>query len=121
MDLEGGAFSFGGVQLVFFQNRHTPGKPSYGLLLNEKVLFSGDTRPIPDIVEHFSPQTILHDCTLSDWNPVHASVNELLDAYPASVRRKMYLMSYEDHWEQYRDKVEKEFAGFASQGQDFAL
>ena len=121
VELEGDAFEYRGVHLIYFQNRHTPGKPSYGLCINEKLLFSGDTRAIPDILCRFNPHTILHDCTLSNWNPVHASVTELLRAYPTTLRRRMYLMSYEDHWKQYQKQVETEFAGFARQGQEFAL
>ena len=121
VDLQDGGFDYRGVRLTYFQNRHTPGKASYGLLLNEKILFTGATRPIPDIVEQFNPETILHDCTLSAGNPVHASVNDLLDAYPVCVREKMYLMSYEDYWKQHLETVETEFAGFATQGQEFAL
>lgn len=121
VQLNSEAFEYHGVRLVYFQNRHTPGKPSYGLWINERLLFSGDTRPIPDIVKRFNPEIILHDGTLSEWNPVHASLSELLDSYPAAVRQRMYLMSYEDHWEESQNQVENEFAGFARQGQEFVL
>lgn len=114
-------FEFEGVTLQPFQNQHTPGKPSYGLLVNHRLLFSGDTRPIPDIVSHYNPDTILHDGTLADWNPVHASLTELRECYPQAIRKRMYLMSYEDHFEQYRSEVERDFAGFAGQGQEFVL
>ena len=121
VQLDGDAFEYHGVQLAYFQNRHTPGKTSYGLWINERLLFSGDTRAIPEIVERFNPDVILHDSTLSEWNPVHASVTELLESYPDAVRRRMYLMSYEDHWEEYQAQIETEFAGFARQGQEFTL
>ncbi len=114
-------FEFEGVRLQPFQNRHTPEKPSYGLMINDHLLFSGDTRPIPDLVATFDPVTILHDATLSDWNPVHASVRELRENYSDTLRERMYLMSYEDSFEQHRAEVEREFAGFARQGQEFAL
>lgn len=114
-------FDFEGVGIRPFQNRHTPGKPSYGLILNDRLLFSGDTRPIPEIVSQHAPGTILHDATLADWNPVHSSVRELCENYPAGIRKRMHLMSYEDSFEQHRTEVEREFAGFAWQGQEFAL
>lgn len=114
-------FEFEGTQFQLFQNRHTPKKPSYGLFINNRLMFSGDTRPIPDLVEQFDPQIILHDATLSDWNPVHASIRELRETYPFEVRQRMHLMSYEDNFEQHRREVESEFAGFAMQGQEFAL
>lgn len=114
-------FEFEGVRIRPFQNRHTPKKPSYGLVLNGHLLFSGDTRPIPRLVSGYAPRTILHDATLSDWNPVHASVRELRENYPQTVRERMYLMSYEDTFEEHRAEVERDFAGFAKQGQEFAL
>ena len=119
--LEEDTFDYHGIRLDYFQNNHVPGKPSYGLSINEHLFFSGDTRAIPETVVRFAPTTILHDCTLSDWNPVHASVSELLDAYPLQLRRRMYLMSYEDEYEQHRRRIEQEFAGFARQGQEFVL
>ena len=112
-------FEFEGVDLQLFQNRHTPNKPSYGLFINQRLFFSGDTRPIPDIVSRYNPKIILHDSTLSNWNPVHASLTELRECYPKAVRKRMYLMSYEDYFENYRLEVEEDFAGFAEQGQEF--
>ncbi|PAV27063.1 metal-dependent hydrolase [Tamilnaduibacter salinus] len=119
--LRGDRFTFEGVDLRCFQNRHTPAKPSYGLFINDHLLFSGDTRAIPDIIGPLDPSVILHDCTLADWNPVHASLGELETAYSSDLRRRMYLMSYEDHFETVRPVVESRFAGFARQGQAFML
>ncbi|TBW54881.1 MBL fold metallo-hydrolase [Marinobacter halodurans] len=116
-----GTFEFEGVELEFFQNNHTPDKPSYGLCINRHLLFSGDTRPIVDEVVRRDPETILHDCTLADWNPVHASLSELESAYSEALRRRMYLMSYEDHFADFEARVASNFAGFARQGQTFAL
>lgn len=114
-------FQFGGVNIEFFQNQHTPTKPSYGLMINERLLFSGDTRAIPEVLNRYTPEVILHDATLADWNPVHASLQELCENYPENIRRRMYLMSYEDEYEQQRERVEQDFAGFATQGQEFEL
>ncbi|MBA2778742.1 MBL fold metallo-hydrolase [Billgrantia kenyensis] len=119
--LEDHRFEFEGVSLEIFQNHHTPEKPSFGLFINENLLYSGDTRAIPDIVIPRAPKVILHDCTLTDYNPVHASTQELIESYPAALRERMYLMSYEDHFKQHQDEVTREFAGFARQGQEFAL
>lgn len=121
VQLSGDSFDYHGVRIEFFQNAHTPNKPSYGLFINGHLLFSGDTRPIVDQVLRRDPRTILHDCTLSEWNPVHASLSELQSAYPEALRRRMYLMSYEDHFAEFDDEVRRSFAGFARQGQEFAL
>ncbi|WP_203142152.1 MBL fold metallo-hydrolase [Marinobacter mangrovi] len=116
-----GAFEFEGVQLEYFQNNHTPNKPSYGLFINRRLLFSGDTRPIVEAVTRRDPEIILHDCTLAEWNPVHASLAELEVSYPAALRERMYLMSYEDHYREFETRVASNFAGYARQGQTFDL
>lgn len=121
VELNGNGFCYRGVELTCFQNRHTPQKPSYGLCVNGQVLFSGDTRAIPEIIARFDARTILHDCTLADYNPVHSSIGELIAAYSRAQRQRMFLMSYEDCWREHRKTVEREFAGFARQGQAFAL
>lgn len=114
-------FEFHGVGCQPFANRHTPGKASYGLVLNGSVLYTGDTRPIPRIIESFDPQTIFHDCTLRPGNPVHATLPEMLQLYRPEIRERTYLMSYEDDWRDYRQAVESQFRGFAWQGQEIIL
>lgn len=114
-------FDFHGVQCQPFANRHTPGKPSYGLSLNNRVLYSGDTKPIPRLLARFDPEIIFHDCTLQPSNPVHASLDELMALYPPQWRERIYLMSYEDHWREHREVVEAHFRGFAWQGQEVVL
>ena len=116
-----GGFEFQGVVCKPFANRHTPGKVSYGLLLNGHLLYSGDTRPIPRIIETFDPRTIFHDCTLRPGNPVHATLEEMVRLYRPEIRERIYLMSYEDNWRDYRQAVESQFRGFAWQGQEVAL
>ena len=119
--LDHDTFEFHGVTMTYFENRHTPNKPSYGLFLNKKLLYSGDTKAIPSVIERFDPPLILHDCTLSPSNPVHATISDLLKSYPPSVRNRMYLMSYEDSFEEFRQDIERDFAGFAHQKQVFFL
>jgi glyoxylase-like metal-dependent hydrolase (beta-lactamase superfamily II) len=100
---------------------HTPGKVCFGLMLNNTVFYSGDTVAIPQLLLELKPELIFHDVTLTDYNPVHASVHSLLSLYPPELCKKIYLMSYEDHWPEYQQKVEQHFAGFARQGQRVAL
>lgn len=114
-------FDFRGVRCRPFANRHTPGKASYGLMLNDRVLYSGDTRPIARTIERLDPEVIFHDCTLRASNPVHASLTELLALYRPEIRERTFLMSYEDDWQAHRETVEAHFRGFAWQGQEVAL
>ncbi|MFE8070225.1 MBL fold metallo-hydrolase [Marinobacteraceae bacterium S3BR75-40.1] len=114
-------FAFEAIRLEVFANRHTPQKPSYGVMINDQLLYSGDTRPIPDVIEQYQPTLIFHDCTLSDWNPVHASVRELRETYPSWARERMRLMSYEDDWARHQGDIERDFMGFARQGERIDL
>lgn len=100
---------------------HTPGKVCFGLMINQSLFYSGDTVAIPQLLLELNPDVIFHDVTLSEFNPVHASLHSLLSLYPPSLCKKTYLMSYEDHWPEYQQIVEQHFAGFAKQGQRVTL
>lgn len=99
-----------------FRVVHTNNKPTYGLCLNEKIFYSSDTIAIPEIIKKYNFEIGFHDVTLTDWNPVHASLESLIKLYPEEIRRKLYLMSYQDNWMEYQRLVNKEFKGFAKQG-----
>lgn len=108
------------VNAQLIETHHTPGKLCRGLLLEDRVLFTSDTRPIPGLAD--LDFTIgFHDVTFQNGNPVHASLEELLDVYPASLRKRLYLMSYDDHYAQFEDRVNAEFAGLARQGMTVPL
>lgn len=119
--LEGGSFKYHGIDLKYFHNQHTPTKPSYSLLINDRFFFSGDTKALPALVAELDPDIMLHDCSLTDSNPVHATLAELEDCYPAALCKRTYLMSYQDTFNQFSTRVESRFSGFAKQGQEFEL
>lgn len=114
-------FSYNGVDIRLFNTRHTPRKTCYGIHINEKVVFTSDTTPIADVIAKLPAEAIFHDVTLRDEHPVHASVPALLAAYDEATRKKMYLMSYEDHWRDWEERINTQFAGFARQGQRVPL
>lgn len=107
-----------GIQFNTFDVRHTPGKKTSGVMIDGKILYTSDTIAIPEIICSKKFTTCIHDVTLSDWNPVHATLDSLIAKYPSELRKKMYLISYEDSWEQQKELIEKEFAGFAKQGME---
>lgn len=102
------------IQLI--EVNHTPGKATFGILINNKVFYSSDTVAIPHIIEHLKFDIGFHDVTLTPYNPVHASISSLVDNYPLHIRKKLNLMSYEDNWKEYEESVTREFNGFAWQG-----
>jgi phosphoribosyl 1,2-cyclic phosphodiesterase len=76
------------IHLRSVQLKHTPNKLTHGLLINEKVFYSSDTIAIPRIIEKIDFDVCFHDVTLSDWNPVHATLNSLIKGYPKAIRKK---------------------------------
>lgn len=110
-------FSYHGVSIDLFNTRHTPRKICYGLHINQHIIFTSDTTVIPDVINRLNADVIFHDVTLRDEHPVHAAVPALLENYNETTRKKMYLMSYEDHWRDYEAQINRQFAGFARQGQ----
>jgi ribonuclease BN (tRNA processing enzyme) len=91
---------------------------SVGLILDDRVLFSGDTKfdanLVLDFEERFNFELIFHDAQFFTGG-VHASLDELAEL-PKSVRSKMLLMHYPDSYQQQEDKVrELGFMGFVRQ------
>ncbi|GAA0858956.1 MBL fold metallo-hydrolase [Aliiglaciecola litoralis] len=109
------------LRINTFEVAHTPSKTTHGILLNNRLFYSSDTTSIADVITDLQFDIGFHDVTLTDWNPVHATLDSLIQDYPESVRRKLFLMSYEDNWQAHLEKVEKYFKGFAYQGQTINL
>lgn len=75
-------------------NHHRPGF-AYGLRLENLFLYTGDTRPIPELIRHYASgtETVFHDGRL-DGNPSHAGWSELQRDYPDDVLQRTYLYHY---------------------------
>jgi len=110
------AFEVGSIQLKAFRTMHVPGNAtswenafwSTGLVIDDRVLFSGDTKYDPaliaDYTKLFPIETVFHDCQFTPPGGVHASIDELKNL-SADVRAKTLLMHYGDDWEKHTDKV----------------
>ena len=91
---------------------------SCGLIIDDRILFTSDTRYDPDLVatyeERFGFEWIFHDCQFFTGG-VHASLDEL-NRFSPEIKAKMYLTHYGDNWEQYEKQVrDYGFAGLARQ------
>jgi ribonuclease BN (tRNA processing enzyme) len=89
---------------------------SCGVIINDKILFTSDTRYDFKLVDYFESkynfEAIFHDCQFFTGG-VHASLEELKQ-FPPAIKKKMYLSHYGDNWEQFEDKVQEYgFAGLA--------
>ena len=79
---------------VFATRHHVPGT-SYGLALDGSFIYTGDTRPIPEVLARHADGTALiaHDCSLVG-NPSHTGIDDIEREYPESLRRQMILYHY---------------------------
>lgn len=121
VELGSDGFTWGGVDFRLFATPHVPNKVSYGLIINDSLILTSDTRPIDWLAADRSDRVILHDCCLSPANPVHTTVDEILAFYPAAVRKRMWAIHYGDEIERFRDILESGLAGIVAQGQTFVV
>lgn len=122
----------GGINIKIMRTKHIPDSSydwqssfwSCGVIIDDRVLFTSDTRYDHDLVEFyenkFNFETIFHDCQFSTGG-VHASLDEI-NNFNAKIKSKMLLTHYGDNWEEYDNKIrEYGFAGRAIQQQFYSF
>ncbi len=106
---EGGANFWDGYQLVpcsrgfwhdgiwfdVFPTRHHLPMTSFALALRDSFVWTGDTRPIPEMLAQYAAhgEIVAHDCGLVG-NPSHTGVDDLDREYPAELRARFVLYHY---------------------------
>ncbi|RDS80531.1 MBL fold metallo-hydrolase [Dyella monticola] len=79
---------------VFATRHHRPGT-SFGVALHGSFVFTGDTRPIPEVLMHYASgqALIAHDC---GWvgNPSHTGIDDVEREYDESLRARLVLYHY---------------------------
>lgn len=119
-------FSVNPMRFTAFRTKHIPDSAeswkdsawSTGLVVNDEILFTGDTRYDDELIESFCRdfpiRYIIHDCQLFTGG-VHASLDEL-EKLDESYRNKILLVHYGDAWKKYRKRVKDSgFLGFLEQ------
>lgn len=90
---------------------------SCGVIIDERIFFSADTRFDEDLVTSFDRlydfEIIFHDCQLFTGG-VHASIDEL-STLPDDIKSRMVLMHYGDNWRDFEQQAKD--AGFHSWAQ----
>src|SRR5690606_34601856 len=73
---------------------HAPGT-SYGLRLRGALVYTGDTRPIPEVLAAVADgdEPVAHDCALHG-NPSHTGLDDLEREYPPELRQRLLLYHY---------------------------
>lgn len=79
-----------------FPVRHSGYRAAFGLALKGAFFYSGDSRPIPEMVAQFanSNEAIFHDCALSG-SPAHTGLADLEREYAAEIRARCIVYHYE--------------------------
>lgn len=91
----GGSFWHDGVRLEVFPTRHHWPETAYGLRLHGSVVWTGDTRPIPEMLARYADagELIAHDCALQG-NPSHSGIEDLEREYPPALLDRCLLYHY---------------------------
>lgn len=120
--------NLGNLNIKLFRTRHvTTNKKnlknsqlSYGVLLDEKILFTGDTQfnfnQLEWLLETFPTiEYIFHDCDISGYSSgVHASYEQLC-SLPKDIKKKTYLCHYNEAVNKI-DAMVDGFMGLATEG-----
>ncbi|WP_101927142.1 MULTISPECIES: MBL fold metallo-hydrolase [Luteimonas] len=91
----GDAFWHDGVRLEVFPVRHHWPETAYGLRLPGSLVWSGDTRPVPEMLARFADrdELVAHDCGLQG-NPSHSGVEDLERDYAPALLARCVLYHY---------------------------
>ena len=120
---EGYEITIGEMRLRAFRTRHYPEQAeswsdsfySLGLIIDDRVFFSGDTQFDSGLVEEaiaaYPIEAIFHD-TQFFTGGIHASLDEVL-TLPAEVRKMTHLMHYPDGWQERQKRVKQGGLRFA--------
>jgi ribonuclease BN (tRNA processing enzyme) len=78
-----------------FATRHHAPNTSFGLALRGAFAYTGDTRPIPEMLGAYAAngELIAHDCALVG-NPSHSGIDDLEREYNVDLRSRLLLYHY---------------------------
>ena len=119
---EGEEFTLAGTRCRALRVRHTAGKACYGIMVGSRILWTADTLPIRTVIEAAEAETIFHDCQIARSQPVHASLDELVEEYPAEMLQRIWAIGVEDGIpDEAWSKAARHLAGIAYAGQRIPL
>lgn len=84
-----------GLWFDVFATRHHAPNSSFGLSLAGSFVWTGDTRPVPEMLAQYAgrDELVAHDCALVG-NPSHTGIDDLEREYPPELRRRLMLYHY---------------------------
>lgn len=84
-----------GVRVEVFPVRHHWPDTAFGLRLPGSLVWTGDTRPIPEMLAKYADagELVAHDCALHG-NPSHSGIEDLEREYPRELLARCVLYHY---------------------------
>lgn len=84
-----------GLWFDVFSTRHHAPQTSFGIALRGSFVWTGDTRPIPEMLAKFAAngEIVAHDCGLVG-NPSHTGLDDLRREYTQALRDRLLLYHY---------------------------
>ena len=88
-------FEWTGLRFEVWPARHHGFESAFSLSLAGRFFYTGDTRPIPEILEtQISDATLIfHDCSVQG-NPSHSGIDDLKREYSAAVLSRIHVYHY---------------------------
>ena len=88
-------FWHAGLWFDVFAVRHHAPNTAFGIALPGSFIYTGDTRPIPEILAALGEggEPIAHDCGLVG-NPSHSGIDDLEREYPQALLARLHLYHY---------------------------
>ncbi|MEX1058576.1 MAG: MBL fold metallo-hydrolase [Natronospirillum sp.] len=109
-----------GSEISLFPTPHTVGKESYGLVVDDSLVYTSDTNCLDrEFLKEFD--LIIHDATTQKGNPAHATLWELLTEYPPALRQKIILDHIDDDYPDFRELIDGEFLGVTQDGDHISV
>lgn len=98
------AFAFQGVEFSSHPTHHIEGMLSFDIGFGS-LLLTGDTVFSRDYVTGRASEfeTVVHDCSLNDFQKVHAHYQDLLEN--RDLFNRLYIIHYEDHVERFKPVI----------------
>jgi ribonuclease BN (tRNA processing enzyme) len=88
-------FWLDGLWFAVFPTRHHAPNTSFALALPGSMVWTGDTRPVPEMlaIHAGGGELVAHDCALVG-NPSHTGIDDLDREYPDELRRRFVIYHY---------------------------
>ena len=81
------------VEFIAPEVRHHAPKSAFGLYLPDTFFYTGDTRPIPEVISQLCTKIIFHDCSVVG-NPSHSGIDDLKREYETEILKKIVCYHY---------------------------